>query len=225
MGEERTRLRCAAVNDLHGVPAVAWISGLKQRVIRRLRYELQQEERRRTSACATLDPQAFIEPEGMLENLSGDRTKMVVGAKTHIRGRLLTYANGGAISIGSWCYVGARSEIWSMNSISIGNRVLIAHDVNIFDNTGHSRNAAERHEHYRRILESGHPKTWAELPGVTASPIVIEDDVWISFGVTILQGVRVGARSVIAAGSIVTKDVAPDTMYRNRFEVMTGKIS
>ena len=33
-------------------------------------------------------------------------------------------------------------------------------------------------------------------------PIVIEDDVWISFGVTVLKGVRIGAKSVISAGSI-----------------------
>lgn len=203
---------------------MGWISKLKQRAIRRLRFELAQDDRRRTTACADLHPQAVVEPEGVLENLSGDRTKIVIGAKSHIRGRLLTYANGGSIAIGSWSYVGVRSEIWSMHSIAIGDRVLIAHDVNIFDNSGHSKNAAERHEHYRRIIESGHPKTWAELPGVTASPIVIEDDVWISFGVTILQGVRLGARSVIAAGSIVTKDVAPDTYYRNRFEVVTGNI-
>jgi len=44
--------------------------------------------------------------------------------------------------------------------------------------------------------------------------IVIEDDVWISFGVTILRGVTIGKRSVIAAGSMVIKDVPPDSVYR-----------
>jgi acetyltransferase-like isoleucine patch superfamily enzyme len=203
---------------------VSWISNLKRRALNRLRFELAQDQRRRMGESADLHPHAVIEPEGSIENLSGDRSKIFVGAKSYIRGRLLTYANGGSISIGSWSYVGIRSEIWSMNSISIGNRVLIAHDVNIFDNSGHSKNAAERHEHYRRIIESGPPRTWAELPGVTSSPVVIEDDVWISFGVTILQGVRIGARSVIAAGSTVTRDVAPDTFYRNRFEAITGTI-
>ncbi|QID19720.1 hypothetical protein G3580_04625 [Nitrogeniibacter mangrovi] len=38
-------------------------------------------------------------------------------------------------------------------------------------------------------------------------PINIEDDVWIAAGATILRGVRVGAGSVVAAGSVVTEDV------------------
>jgi len=101
-----------------------------------------------------------------------------------------------------------------MDSIQIGNRVLISHDVNIHDGTGHSTDPNERHEHFKKIITESHPKTWDEMPGVNSSPIIIEDDVWISFGVTILKGVRIGARSIIAAGSIVSKDVPPDSVYR-----------
>jgi acetyltransferase-like isoleucine patch superfamily enzyme len=42
----------------------------------------------------------------------------------------------------------------------------------------------------------------------TSEGIVIEDDVWIGSQVTILDGVKVGAHSIIGAGSVVTKDVA-----------------
>lgn len=73
-------------------------------------------------------------------------------------------------------------------------------------------------------INSGHPENWDELPGIIAEPIIIEDDVWISFGVTILKGVRIGARSVIAAGSIVTKDVPPDTLYKCKFEPVMTKL-
>ena len=97
----------------------------------------------------------------------------------------------------------------------IGNRVLIAHDVNIHDSNAHSRDAGERHQHYRHILEKGHPLSWDDMPGVKSAPIIIEDDVWISFGVTILKGVRIGAGSIITANSIVTKDVPPHVVYRN----------
>lgn len=102
-----------------------------------------------------------------------------------------------------------------MESVSIGSRVLISHNVNITDNTAHSLNAQERHIHHTRSLNGSTPQSWEELPGVSSAPIVIEDDVWISFGVTILKGVRIGAGSVIAAGSIVTKDVPPGMLYRN----------
>ena len=42
---------------------------------------------------------------------------------------------------------------------------------------------------------------------VPSRAIVVEDDVWIGAGVTILPGVRVGRGSVVGAGAVVTKDV------------------
>ena len=99
-----------------------------------------------------------------------------------------------------------------MQQIKIGNRVLIAHDVNIHDGTAHSLDPHERHQHFKHILHAGHPRD--ELPGVHSAPIIIEDDAWISFGVTILKGVRIGAGSIIAAQLIVTADVPPGSVYR-----------
>jgi acetyltransferase-like isoleucine patch superfamily enzyme len=151
--------------------------------------------------------------ESEINNFSGGPEQISIGQNSFIRGRLLTYGHGGRISIGDWCYVGVRTEIWSMDSISIGNRVLIAHDVNIHDGSAHSVNPVERHQHFRHIIEKGHPRTKSEIPGVSSSPIVIEDDVWISFGVSILRGVRIGEGSVIAAGSVVIEDVPPGSLY------------
>ena len=103
-------------------------------------------------------------------------------------------------------------------SIQIGDRVLIAHDVNIHDGTAHSTDARQRHEHFKHISKIGHPIKWDDMPGVIAEPIVIEDDVWISFGVTILRGVRIGKGSIISAGSVVTSDVPPGMVYQNKVE-------
>jgi acetyltransferase-like isoleucine patch superfamily enzyme len=47
---------------------------------------------------------------------------------------------------------------------------------------------------------------------VTAAPIVIGRNVWIAAGATIIGGVTVGENSVIAAGSVVTRDVPADTL-------------
>jgi acetyltransferase-like isoleucine patch superfamily enzyme len=41
---------------------------------------------------------------------------------------------------------------------------------------------------------------------------VIEQNVWIAAGATIIGGVTVGENSVVAAGSVVTKDVPPNTL-------------
>jgi maltose O-acetyltransferase len=164
-------------------------------------------------ACL-LGPGAALYPEAEIHNFSGSRDDIAVGANSHVRGRLLTYGHGGKIRVGEWCYIGVRTEIWSMQSVTIGDRVLIAHGVNIHDGTAHSLDAGERHRHFRHIVERGHPTQRSELPGISAAPVAIEDDVWISFGVTILRGVRIGRGSVIAAGAVVTQDVPPDTVYR-----------
>ena len=161
---------------------------------------------------------ALLGAEGVIENIHGPKNFVCLGDKTYCRGRLLTYGHGGEISIGKYCYIGLRTEIWSMCSIKVGDRVLISHDVNIHDGTAHSLDASERHRHFKHILEKGHPLSQGEMPGVLSSPIVIEDDVWISFGVTVLKGVRIGAKSVISAGSIVTNDVPPGSIYRNKIE-------
>lgn len=166
-----------------------------------------------------------IGPEAVIENIHGRPEFIVIGKNSYCRGRLLTYGHGGQILIGDWCYVGVRTEIWSMNLIKIGNRVLIAHDVNIHDGTGHSFDPAERHAHFRAIMTSGHPTSRSCLPGVYSSPVIIEDDVWISFGVTILRGVRIGAGSIIAAGSIVTSDVPAGVLYRNDISPITQPLS
>lgn len=101
-----------------------------------------------------------------------------------------------------------------MESVAIADRVLIAHDVNIHDGTVHSNDADDRHAHFRHIIERGHPRMKENIPGVRSKPIVIEDDVWISFGVTILKGMTIGRGRVISAGAIVIDDVPPGVVYR-----------
>lgn len=44
---------------------------------------------------------------------------------------------------------------------------------------------------------------------ISKGDIVVEDDVWIAYGATIMSGVRIGQGAVVAAGAVVTKDVPP----------------
>lgn len=53
------------------------------------------------------------------------------------------------------------------------------------------------------------PQTPIRSQGMNYAPIVIEDDVWVASRVNIMAGVTVGRGSVLAAGAVVTKDVAP----------------
>ncbi|MDN3681309.1 sugar O-acetyltransferase [Vibrio tapetis subsp. quintayensis] len=64
------------------------------------------------------------------------------------------------------------------------------------------------------ISTAGHPLDLAERvrPVATANPIVIGDNVWIGAKTIILDGVTIGDRSVIGAGSVVTKDIPADVV-------------
>ncbi len=66
------------------------------------------------------------------------------------------------------------------------------------------------------IYDHDHGLEPADLPpaerGITASPITIDDNVWVGTKATILRGVRLGEGCVVAAHSVVTKDVPPYTL-------------
>ena len=154
-------------------------------------------------ATCRLREGAVLGSGARIRNIRGDSDKITVGAHSRILGELLTFAHGGEISIGEWCYVGEGSRIWSAASIIIGNRVLISHSANVFDNLTHPLGAAQRHQQIRQIFSHGHPRDIT----LDESPVRICDDAWIGAGAMILRGVTVGEGGVIAAGAVVTKDV------------------
>jgi acetyltransferase-like isoleucine patch superfamily enzyme len=144
--------------------------------------------------------------EADVNNLQNDLTKISIGENTHIRGRLMIFRSGGSIKIGSDCYIGENSFIWSQSGIRIGNNVLISHNVNIQDTNAHPLNHLERREDYRVILNEGYS---ISNTNIITKPIAIMDDAWIGFNSIILKGVTIGEGAVVAAGSVVTNDV-PD---------------
>lgn len=88
--------------------------------------------------------------------------------------------------------------------ISIGNRVKIGGDCIIMDTDAHNldfriRSGGERIGKYSYDIFSA-----------ASAPVTIEDDVLIGTRCIILKGVTIGARSIIAAGSVVTKSIPPD---------------
>lgn len=60
-------------------------------------------------------------------------------------------------------------------------------------------------------------------PNYLAEPPIVEDDVVIGAGVVLYPGVRIGARSVIAAGAVVTRDIPSDSvvMIKDRLMITT----
>ena len=81
-----------------------------------------------------------------------------------------------------------------------GNYVRIGDNVWIAPNVG--------------IYAAGHPLDVEDRIGGEeyAFPVTIGDNVWIGGGVTIIGGVTIGRNAVVAAGSVVIRDVPPDTL-------------
>lgn len=128
-----------------------------------------------------------------------------MGSYCHIKGELLLFGHGGIIEMGDYCYVGPNTYIWSAKRISIGDRVLISHNCNIFDSDTHPLDPEERHRQFREIITSGQPKQI----DLKEKDVIIEDDVLIAANSIILKGVTIGRAAVIGAGSVVTRDVPP----------------
>ncbi|MDD2720635.1 MAG: acyltransferase [Gallionella sp.] len=151
---------------------------------------------------------AVVHEGGRIVNNLPDSSAIVVGEHSHIKGELLTFAHGGKITIGEYCFLGEQSHIWSAKNVSIGNRVLIAHNVNIFDNDTHPLGAEARHNQFCEIIGGRHPKNIDLLE----QPVRLDDDVWIGCMSIILKGVNIGRGAVVGAGSVVTGDVPPYTI-------------
>ncbi len=157
----------------------------------------------------TIGSNSTLYPGAKIYNGHNDISRIKIGDNTHIRGELLLFGHGGLIEIGDYCYIGENTKIWSGLSIKIGSRVLISHNCNIFDNDTHPLDSAARHEQFKTIITSGHPASI----DLNDSAVIINDDVLIGAGCIILKGVTIGRRSIIGAGSVVTSDVPPDTIF------------
>lgn len=154
---------------------------------------------------ATIGTGSYISDSAIIQNSTGDCNRIVIGNETNIMGYLLVYKHGGQIDIGNHCWIAADAKVWSAKKISIGNRVLIAHNVNITDNIAHPIDTKLRHLDILHIRQKG----FQEKVDLNEKEIIIEDDVWIGFNSIILKGVRIGKGAIIGAGTIINKDV-PD---------------
>jgi len=97
------------------------------------------------------------------------------------------------ISLGQNCFIGEFNVIRGQGGVTIGNNVYTGPMVRV---------VAVNHVY-------SDPNTPIREQGITAEGIVIEDDVWLGAGVTVVDGVTIGRGSVIGAGAVVTSDIPP----------------
>jgi len=109
-----------------------------------------------------------------------------------------TLASGAEISIGSGSGLSG-TTLCSAVGITIGSRVLAGADVLITDTDFHPIDQF--------------PRVNLPIPvGDPSDAIVIEDDVFLGARSIILKGVRIGAGTVVGAGSVVSRDLPPNVV-------------
>jgi len=160
------------------------------------------DDRQQSTQPAGQDAQSWAAPGQMPAPLSPLR-RLRMWALLHTKYRFVsvgrnfyigygTYVRPRCVSAGDYCYVGNHCHIASQ--VQLGNWVMIASNVS--------------------MIGGDHCFRHVGVPTIHASrdqnkPIVVEDDVWIGHGATILHGVRIGEGAIVAAGALVTHDVPP----------------
>lgn len=140
----------------------------------------------------------------------------------HMQTWLTVVGKSSFLTYGRDLHVGKGSRLWAPKRLSIGNCVYIGKHVQIEANCriGNYCLLANRvvivgrHDHDFSAV--GFPMRFAPWLGSKRFPspyadeeAVIEDDVWLGYGTVVLTGVTVGRGSIVAAGSVVTRDITP----------------
>jgi acetyltransferase-like isoleucine patch superfamily enzyme len=104
------------------------------------------------------------------------------------------YATGGdEIRVGRHVFVNQNCTFYDLGGLDIADDVMIGPNVS--------------------IITTGHPLEPSQRRAATiGKPIVVEKGVWIAAGAIIIGGVTIGQHSVVAAGSVVTKDVSANSL-------------
>lgn len=95
----------------------------------------------------------------------------------------------------------------SNEQLIIGNYCSIADNVNFLLGGNHFYKYLTTYPFKNKLSYNN------ECEAISKGPIIVEDDVWIGNGVIILSGVKIHKGAIIAAGSIVSKDVPPYAIY------------
>ena len=156
------------------------------------------------SAKIELNPKAIVEFNMMEDPFRKVRSSRLIlheNSRLVCKGHLQSFEAvrieclpNAIIEIGDKTYINHDSEIRCRERVTIGNNVSIAYGVLIQDSDYHTT-----------FDEAGNPKP-------ETLPIKIEDNVWVGANALILKGVTIGKGSIVAAGAVVTKDVASHTL-------------
>lgn len=156
-----------------------------------------------------------------------DRMLPVIRAAANSIYRRL-YGVRGSVRYGRNFHLGLWSVVWAPHALSIGHDVYIGKmctvecDGAIGNGVMLANNVAliGRYDHdYRQLGKMIRHASWIGDPDYAGrgrdSRVIIEDDVWVGYGTIVLSGVHIGRGAILAAGSVVTRDV-------DRYTIVAG---
>ncbi len=130
---------------------------------------------------------------------------LTVGAQSLLEGGVVFERPQASVAIGERSFVNGR--LIAAERIVVGDDVLMAWGVTVVDHDSHSLVFSQRAQDV--VMWGRGEKDWTH---VTIKPVTIGNKAWVGFDAVILKGITIGEGAVIAARSVVTKDVAPWTV-------------
>lgn len=130
---------------------------------------------------------------------------LTIGAACTMDGVQFALGPNGQMSVGDNCYF-TNAVLLCELEVRIGSYVLIGWNTTIADSDFHPIGPAER---IADAIACSPASDGRPRPPVARRAVVIEDDVWIGPGATILKGVTIAAGAFVEPGSVVSADVAP----------------
>lgn len=178
------------------------------------KYFLRKRQRELRMRHMTIGDGTVLQRQDCLDlRLTPENRKYVsIGERCLIKAQFTFETPQGEIHIGNNTHIGGAHFI-CRTRIDVGNDVTMAWGITLYDHDSHSTNWEYRqHDNeqcYKDYIETGNNIAHKDWSHVNSAPIRIEDKVWIGMDVLVLKGVTVGEGSVVAARSVVTKDVPP----------------
>ncbi len=142
--------------------------------------------------------------------------KVIVGEDCLIAANVIFEGTGGEVLIGNRVYIGS-SKIFCRNRVVFEDNILVSWGVTFYDHNSHSLDYLDRRRDITNVLagyknENGDYLNNKDWSSVKSAQIIIKSDSWIGMDAMILKGVTVGEGAIVAARSVVSKDVPPFTV-------------